>query len=141
MFVRSSRVKAFLHGCKVMRRRYRDIVVRIERGWRERFKKRSEEYDRCEQRLQEVLCRLSSIRPEAYGHGEYGMVIRLDSRMLHMFHARDDERVIECWAQEVAHAFEREVRQLNFAKFGDLEGERQRAQAQEPRWGYGRNYH
>ena len=143
MCVRRSRVKAFLYGCKVMRGRYRGIVERMERGWRERFRKHrlkcDKELEKDRERLRLIMQRFSSITPEAYGHGEFGMVVRLDSRMLHAFNARDDERVIEHWAREVAYAFEKEVRQLNFAKLGELECERQREQGREPRWGYGRD--
>lgn len=129
MFVRTSRVKRFLRGCHRMRARYRQIVENIERGWRKRYDTKRRELERAfakeRELLQKCIRRCSTIDPEAYGHMRFGVRLTFDERMFTMFDPGREKDLIRFWAEDVAHMLEREIMQLNFARFRELEHERE----------------
>lgn len=129
MFVRSSKVKRFLRGCHRMRSRYRQIVEKVELGWRMRYDRKVQELhrqtDKEREQLQECIRRMSTIDLEAYGNRTFGVRLTFDSRMFEMFDAGSERDLIRYWAQDVGHMLEREIHQLNFSRFVKLERERE----------------
>lgn len=129
MFVRTSRVKRFLRGCHRMRTRYRQIVENIERGWRKRYDTKRRELERAfakeRESLQECIRRMSTIDLESYGQMRFGVRLTFDERMMRMFDPGCEKDLIRFWAQDVGHMLEREIATLNFARFAELEHERQ----------------
>lgn len=121
MFVRSKKVKRFLRGCHRMRSRYRQIVEKVELGWRMRYDRKVRELhrqmDKEREQLQDCVRRMSTIDPEAHGNMTFGIRPTFNQEMFKQFQPGQEDELIRYWAQDVGHMLEREIRQLNFSLF------------------------
>lgn len=117
-----------------MRRRYRLMVERIERAWRKRFAAERHQIQEERDKLYAVMAKHTSVRPRAISENQFGVTLTFDERVMMSFRPGEEDHLIRYWAERTAHMLERQLRQLDFAKFRELRNVQMDHRYERDRW-------